>query len=112
MKIVFTTQGPDLDSPMDARFGRARYFLVLDSDSGAIEVVDNGADSQVAHGAGPKAAQKVIQLGAGVVVTGNGPGGNAASVLGSTDIEVYVGAGNMTAAEAKRAYENGELRKF
>ncbi len=112
MNIIFTAQGPDWDSPMDARFGRAQYFFVVDADSGAIETVDNGADAQVAHGAGPKAAQKILDLGAGILITGNGPGGNAAEVLESTGIEIYVGAGAMTVKEAMEAYKQGKLKKI
>ncbi len=112
MKIVFTTQGTDWSSAMDARFGRTRYFLVFDEEKNAVEVIDNGADSQVAHGAGPKAAKKVLDLGAHVLITGNGPGGNAAAVLESTDMEIYVGAGEMTAQEAMDAYRAGSLKKL
>jgi hypothetical protein len=30
MSIIVTTTGPELDSPVDPRFGRAAYFLVVD----------------------------------------------------------------------------------
>jgi predicted Fe-Mo cluster-binding NifX family protein len=43
------------------------------------------------------------------LITGNGPGGNAATVLEKTGIKILVGAGDMTAKEAYEAYQNGEL---
>ena len=112
MNIVFTTQGTDWDSPIDPRFGRTRYFFVLNEETGDVQTVDNSAIDQEAHGAGPRTSQKLVELGAEVLITGNGPGGNAAAVLKTTGVEVYVGAGEMTVKEALEAYRNGELKKF
>ncbi len=111
MNIAFTAQGPDMDSPIDPRFGRTRFFLILDDETGDLKSVDNGAADADAHGVGPKSAQKLMGLQAQVLITGNGPGGNAAAVLETTGIEVYVGAGEMTVKEALEAYRNGELKK-
>ena len=112
MTIVFTAQGADWDSPMDPRFGRTRFFFILDDETGDTQAVDNSAIDEEAHGAGPRTAQKLAELGASVLVTGNGPGGNAAAVLKATGIEIYVGAGEMTVKQALAAYKNGELKEF
>ena len=112
MNIVFTSQGTDWDSPIDPRFGRTRYFFVLNEETGDVQTVDNSAADKEAHGVGPRTAQKLVELGASVLVTGQGPGGNAAAVLESTGIEIYVGAGEMTVKEALEAYKNGKLKKF
>ena len=112
MSIVFTTQGTDWDSPMDPRFGRTQFFFVFDEDTGNFKTVDNSAAGQEAHGAGPRTAQKLAELGATALITGNGPGGNAASVLKTIGIEVYIGAGKMTVKEALEAYQNDKLEKF
>lgn len=112
MKIIFTAKGSEWDSQMDSRFGRTEYFFIYDEESGETGSFDNRAIENEAHGAGPRTAQKLAELGAQVLITGNGPGGNAARVLQSTNTEVYVGAGAMTVREAYKAYKNGELTKF
>ncbi len=112
MKIVFTTQGADWDSPIDPRFGRTRYFFVFDEETEKVETFDNNAIDKEAHGAGPRTAQKLAEFGADVLITGNGPGGNAAAVLQTTGVEIYVGAGEMTVREANEAFKKGELKKF
>ena len=112
MKIAFTTQGKEWDSPIDPRFGRTQMFCVVDEETGDIETFDNSAINKEAHGAGPRTAQKLTELGATVLITGNGPGGNAGTVLQSVGVEVYVGAGDMTVKEAMDAYKAGKLRKF
>lgn len=112
MKLVFTARGTDWDSPMDPRFGRTPYFFVYDEEADETTSVDNTAVEQEAHGAGPRTAQKLAEVGADVVVTGNGPGGNAAAVLASTSTEIYVGAGEMTVREAYAAWREGTLKRF
>lgn len=112
MKIVFTTQGPSWDDSMDPRFGRTQFFLVYDDQSEEIEVFDNSDVQNEAHGAGPRTAQKLAEFGANVLITGNGPGGNAARALETTGIEIYVGAGDLTVKQAHEAYKNGELKKL
>ena len=112
MKIAFTTKGKDMDSQMDPRFGRTEYFVIFDDATEEMKVVDNTAIVNEAHGAGPKTAQTLFEEKANVLITGNGPGGNAATVLQKTGIEIYVGAGEMTVKQAYEAYKNGELKKF
>ena len=112
MKLVFTTQGADWESPMDPRFGRTQFFFVYDEESEEVQTYDNSAIENEAHGAGPRTAQKLSEFNAQVLITGNGPGRNAATVLQTTGAEIYVGASNMTVREAYKAYKNGDLIKF
>ena len=111
MKIVFTAKGTDMSAPIDPRFGRTEYFVIFDEDSKSIESYDNRDIEQQAHGAGPRTAQKLSEYGAQVLVTGNGPGGNAAAVLNTLGLDIYVGAANMTVQEAYDAYKAGDLKK-
>ena len=109
MKIAFTTKGTIWDSAMDPRFGRTEYFLIYDEEKDELLHYDNRDSANDAHGAGPKTAQKLFDFSPDILITGNGPGGNAATVLEKTGIKILVGAGDMTAKEAYKAYQNGEL---
>lgn len=109
MKIAFTTKGTSWDSAMDPRFGRTEYFLVYDEEKDELVHYDNRDSANDAHGAGPKTAQKLFGFNPDILITGNGPGGNAATVLEKTGIKILVGAGDMTAKEAYAAYKSGEL---
>jgi len=112
MKIAFTTKGTEWDSKMDPRFGRTEFFVVYNEETKELTSVDNSDVENEAHGAGPKAAQRLAELKANVLITGNGPGGNAATVLQKLGTECYIGAGEMTIKEAYDAYKNGSLKKF
>jgi len=112
MRIAFTAQGAEWESPMEARFGRADYFFIYDEHKDTVEIVDNKSSENEAHGAGPKAAQALAQHDVKVLITGNGPGGNAATVLKKIGVECYIKAGDMTIKQAYDAYKNANLEKF
>lgn len=112
MKIAFTSKGIELDSAMDARFGRTEYILIYDETNDEFTHYDNRAIANEAHGAGPQTAQKLFELNPDVLITGNGPGGNAAAVLAKAGLNIYIGAGEMTVKEAYEAYKNGKLKEF
>ena len=112
MKIAFTTKGTGWDAQMDPRFGRAQFILLYDDSTNSFTSMDNSAVESVAHGAGPQTAQKLFDLKADVLITGNGPGGNAAAVLSKAGLKIYIGAGDMTVQQAYAAYKQGELKAF
>jgi predicted Fe-Mo cluster-binding NifX family protein len=112
MRIAFTSKGTDWDSMMDPRFGRTEFLLVYDEEKNELIHFDNRDIEDVAHGAGPKTAQKLFDLKADVLITGNGPGGNAASVLEKAGVKIFTGAGEGTVRQALTAYENNTLNPF
>ncbi|MCK5029376.1 MAG: NifB/NifX family molybdenum-iron cluster-binding protein [Bacteroidales bacterium] len=112
MKIAFTAKGTEWDSMMDPRFGRTEFILVYDDEKDEFESFDNREIENEAHGAGPKTSQKLFELGAQVLITGNGPGGNAATVLEKAGVKSFIGAGEMTVKQAYEAYKNNELKAF
>jgi len=112
MKIAFTTKGTEWDSRMDPRFGRTEFILVYDEKKGEFSHLDNRAIEKVAHGAGPQTAKKIFDINPDVLITGNGPGGNASVALERAGIKIYIGAGTMTVKEAFDAYQKGELEEF
>jgi predicted Fe-Mo cluster-binding NifX family protein len=91
MKVAVTAQGPNLDSFVDPRFGRARYFLLIDTDTGQFTAHDNVQNLNAPQGAGIQAAQTVVQLGAEAVLTGN-VGPKAFATLQAGQIAIHPGA--------------------
>ena len=111
MKIAFTTKGTEWNSQMDPRFGRAEWILVYDEDTDKFSTIDNSDVANEAHGAGPRTAQRLFELEPDVLITGNGPGGNAGTVLKEAGIVSYIGAGDLSIKEAYEAYKDGKLKK-
>lgn len=112
MKIAFTTTGKDWESLIDPRFGRTEFIVLFDDSNDEFTCIDNREDGEVEHGAGPKTAQKLFDLKPDVLITGNGPGGNAARVLEKLNLKIFVGAGEKTVKEAYEAYKSGQLSEF
>jgi predicted Fe-Mo cluster-binding NifX family protein len=85
-KICITSQGTDLSAEVDPKFGRAKYFLIIDPLSLDFEVIEN-PNTGAAHGVGLQTAQLISCKNVQAVLTGNcGP--NAQRVLQSSGIEV------------------------
>lgn len=91
MKIAVTSQGADMASEVDPRFGRAKFFIVVDTESTGFVAHDNARNLNAAQGAGIQAAQNVVELGVKALVTGN-VGPKAFGALQAGGIKMYVGA--------------------
>ncbi len=109
MKIAFTAQGTKWESQMEARFGRADYFFIYDEEKDEVEIIDNRSSENEAHGAGPKAAQSIAEKKVQILITGNGPGGNASTILEKIGIKTFIKAGEMTIKQAYDAYKANKL---
>jgi len=109
MKICVTSIGNNLDSDLDPRFGRCKYFLIIDTDSMNVKSISN--ESMMASGgAGIQAAQMVANAGAGTVITGNiGP--NAFQTLKAAGIRIITGA-NGKIKDVVERYNKGELKEI
>jgi predicted Fe-Mo cluster-binding NifX family protein len=106
MKVIVSAAGPYLTSAVDARFGRAPWFVVVDTESGEHEALDNGAAADAASGAGVMAAQRVVAHDPRAVLTGHcGP--NSFRVLSAAGIEVMLGVTG-TVESAVESYRNGD----
>ena len=107
MKIAVTSQGPDLDSEVDPRFGRAAYIVFVDSETFASEAVDNSENARALKGAGIQAASMVSERGADVLLTGHcGP--NAYKALKAGKVDVANNAAG-TVRDAVEAYNAGKM---
>jgi len=108
MKIIVTSQGGSLESPVDPRFGRAAWFLIYDSETGQHQVIENTQSVDAPQGAGIKAAETVSRLGAEVVITGHcGP--KAFHTLRAAGIRVVLAAEG-TIASALDEFKAGRLK--
>lgn len=106
MHIAIASSGQTLDAPIDARFGRAANFLIVDSETLAFTVHPNPA-IQHSGGAGIAACQYLVGEGAGAVVAGQlGP--NAMRVLESAGVALYQGIGG-TVRDNVAACNEGKL---
>jgi predicted Fe-Mo cluster-binding NifX family protein len=109
MKIAISSTGKGLDSQVDPRFGRASYFIVVDSDTGEIsEIIDNRPAQEAAHGAGINAASRVAGAGVQVVLTGR-VGPKAYSVLAAGGVKIVSGNGG-TVSEALQNFLSGKTQ--
>lgn len=107
MKIAVTSTGRELDSPVDPRFGRAAYILIVDSDSMDVEVLDNAVNVNAFKGAGIQAATMISDKHANVLLTGYcGP--NAFKALDAAKIRV-AGDVSGTVREAVEAFSTGKV---
>ena len=107
MKIAVTSKGTELNSPVDPRFGRAAYILIVDTESMAFEVLDNKGNVNAFKGAGIQAATMIADQGAEVLLTGYcGP--NAFRTLEAAGIKVGSDTTG-TVAEAVAAFNKGEV---
>jgi predicted Fe-Mo cluster-binding NifX family protein len=106
MKIAITSEGRTLDATVDPRFGRCSYFLLIDTDTGKIEALQNPSTQQTG-GAGIQAGQLIVSKGAEVVLTGN-MGPNAFQVIQSAGIKAVTGVSGKI-SEALQAYKSGKL---
>ena len=108
MKLAVTSQGNNLQSPLDPRFGRAKYFIVVDTETGAFLAADNTVNLNASQGAGIQAGKRVAELGVNGLITGHlGP--KAFSTLQAGGVKIYAGASG-TVAEAIEQFKAGKLQ--
>ena len=108
MKIAVTSTGNELISDVDPRFGRAKYFVIVDPKTLEYDVVENKQNLNLPHGAGIQAAKTVVDQKADVLISGNcGP--KAFDVLNIAGIKVVTGA-NGRVIDAIIRYKSGELQ--
>jgi len=87
MKGAVTSKGKTLDSPIDPRFGRAAYILIVDTETRDFEVIDNAENVNAFKGAGIQAASMISEKNVNALLTGFcGP--NAFKILNTANIHV------------------------
>ncbi len=108
MKLAITTQGSEPSSPIDPRFGRARFFRIVDTETGQQTVVDNLSGVNAVQGAGIQAVETLARQGVRAVITGH-VGPKAWSALQAAHIQAYATDGG-TVSEAVQAFLANQLQ--
>ena len=109
MKIAITSQGKELSSEIDLRFGRAKFLLVVDTETDDFQVHDNELNLNAVQGAGIQTGQNIANLGVEAVITGN-VGPNAFKTLNAAGVKIFL-AEKQTVAEAIDSFKAGELKE-
>jgi predicted Fe-Mo cluster-binding NifX family protein len=106
MKIAISSSGKTLDSPLDPRFGRCAWFLIVDPADMRHEAFDNQSAAQ-SSGAGIQAAQFLVNKNVSAVITGH-VGPNAVDTLSAAGIEIFAEQQG-TIKEVVERYKNDTL---
>ena len=108
MRIAVSSQGTELSSNVDPRFGRAPYFIIFDTGDNSFEVVSNEQNLNATQGAGIQAAQHVVKKNVDMIVAGNlGP--KAFGILSAAGIKAALWAEG-TVAQAIELAGNNKLK--
>jgi predicted Fe-Mo cluster-binding NifX family protein len=108
MKFAVTSQESDLAAQVELRFGRARFFRIVDCENGQQTVMNNEAGMNAAQGAGIQAVQTLANLGVQAVVTGH-VGSKAWTALQAANISIYA-ANEGTVEQAMKAFMAKQLQ--
>lgn len=107
MKVAVTAKGKGLQDPVDPRFGRASYILIVDTETMEMEAIDNSANINAFKGAGIQAATMICDRGAEVLLTGYcGPNAYRTVQAGGVNVVNDVSG---TVEEAIARLKQGEL---
>jgi predicted Fe-Mo cluster-binding NifX family protein len=107
MRIAISSQDKDLNANLDPRFGRAAYFIIVDPETMAFEVVENSQNLNLSQGAGIQAGKTIADNKVDVIITGHcGP--KAFKVLKGAGAKIMTGAGGKV-ADAIAQFNSGEL---
>ncbi len=88
MKIIITATSNKIDQPFSPRFGRADYFILIDSETRDWEAFSNPATG-ARGGAGPQAVQFIVEKGVEAVISGRyGP--SAFTALEAAGLQAYI----------------------
>lgn len=108
MKIAIATNGKDISGEIADRFGRAAGFLIIDTETGGHDYLNNSANVGRGHGAGVQTTKLVAETGAKAVI---GPhfGPSAYYTLEEVGIKVYRGSGSIE--RAIEDFKSGKLEE-
>lgn len=107
MKIAVSSKGKDLTSEIDERFGRAAFFIIIDSETLDFKAIENTQNLNLPGGAGIQSSKAVVGTGAEILITCNcGP--KAFAALSSAGIKISLGCTGRI-LDAVQKFNNGLL---
>ena len=110
MKLAICLEDNDYSSNLDRRFGRAGYFIIIDSETKEYEIIENDAKDEVT-GAGLKVVKKLMALGVDEIVAEEiGP--KAETLIEEFEIPVYRSGDCKNVDEVLERYSNNTLEKY
>jgi len=109
MKIAITAQGKELSKEIDLRFGRAKWIVVVDSETGDFAAHDNVVNLNAIQGAGIQTGQNIANLGVEAVITGN-VGPNAFKTLNAANVKIFL-VEKQTVQDAIDSFKAGKLKE-
>jgi predicted Fe-Mo cluster-binding NifX family protein len=108
MKIAISSRGTQPTAQVDQQFGRTKWFVLYNTETGEWESLANEQILNLTQGAGIQAARQIIDRKVEVVLTGHcGP--NAFRTLTESGVQVVLEAAG-TVEEAVARFRTGELR--
>ena len=106
-RVALPVKVPELDAPLESKFGRAAYLLLVDPKTLSFEVVENPA-REARGGAGIAAAELLGKKKVtGVIAEKFGP--KAQEALNAAAIPMYRCPANVSVREAVGRFTAGEL---
>ncbi len=109
MLVAVSAQAEGLEATADPRFGRAQWFVIVNTDTMEARSIQNTAANSM-QGAGIQAAQLVANEKVEAVVAGNfGP--NAGGALKAGNIKLFSFSGG-TVQQAVEALKAGQLEEL
>lgn len=110
MKIAIGLEENSYESQVDRRFGRASFFILIDTENNDYEIIENEAKDE-ATGAGLKVVKNLMSLGVDEIIAGEiGP--KAAVLIEEFDIPTYKLGELKSVAEVLKNYKENKLEKF
>lgn len=110
MKLAIALKENDYNSSVDERFGRAPFFIIIDSDTKEFEIIENEAKDE-ATGAGLKAVKNLLKYEIDTIIAGEiGP--KAGELIYNLEIPTFKFKDLEKVDEIVNAFNENTLEKY
>ena len=110
MKLAIALKENNYNSSVDERFGRAPFFIIIDSDTKEFEIIENEAKDE-ATGAGLKAVKNLLKYEIDIIIAGEiGP--KAGELIYDLEIPTFKFKDLEKVDEIVNAFNENTLEKY